>query len=254
MLQLLKVSSAKLRRAAVIAALVLVAGCGSSEQRAQDHYERGKKLLAQGDHVRAGLELKNALRIKDNLAGAWVALAQVEEHNQNWQALVGALRSAIRHDPKDIETRLKLAKFMFVANAADEALKLVDAVLELNDRHIGAIVLKAAIFLRLEDSAAAIREARRALEIEPANAEALIVLAAERAHAGDVKAALNILDREVSTERTNAGIQLFRAQLFERIGDLKQAEALLRKLVDLDPKETLASAAVGAALRRPEAH
>src|SRR5262245_7401766 len=52
-------------RLALLSLLLLQApGCSSPEDRAQGHYERGMKLLAQNDHVKAGIEFKNALQLK----------------------------------------------------------------------------------------------------------------------------------------------------------------------------------------------
>ena len=47
------VSYNTIRRALFLLAVLLVAGCGSPEQRAQNYYERGTQLLAQQDYVKA---------------------------------------------------------------------------------------------------------------------------------------------------------------------------------------------------------
>jgi tetratricopeptide (TPR) repeat protein len=195
------------------------------------------QLLSNGDYVGASLELRNALKRKENMPAAWLALARIEEHHQNRPAVAAHLRNAVRQDPKDIETKLKLARLMLLGNARDEAAKLADDVLLLNDRHAGALALKAAILLQRNDRTGALREAQKAREIDPVNAEALIVLAAERATGGDVKGALDLLDLEVSSEQPNHGSQLFKIRLLEQLGDLRQLDALLQKLVDLYPQE-----------------
>ena len=77
-----------------VAALNLTA-CGSPEDRANSHYERGKQFLAQNDYVKAGIEFKNALQLKRDLVGAWHGLAQIEERNQNWERLAAILRTVV---------------------------------------------------------------------------------------------------------------------------------------------------------------
>jgi tetratricopeptide (TPR) repeat protein len=221
-------------------AVVLIAGCGGSpEERAQSYYDSGMKLLSQKDYVKASVELKNALQIKNNHVGAMRALAQIEEQNQNWGSLVPVLRSIVKLDLKDIESRLRLARFMFLANALDESLKLTDEAVELNDRHAGALALRAAIFLKLNDNAGAVREAQKALEIDPGSVDALIVLAAERVSRGDPEGALLILDRSSVADAQNFGIQLFKIKIFEQLGNTKQVETLLRKVSELYPQEAL---------------
>jgi len=75
------------RRAIALCALLLLAGCGSAE----DHYQRGMKLLDQKDYVKAGLEFRNAVKLKKDLIPAWRELSQIEERNQNWEATAGIL-------------------------------------------------------------------------------------------------------------------------------------------------------------------
>jgi len=236
MLQMLNCSNNCVRRTLLLLAVLLVAGCsGSPEQRAQGYYEQGTKYLAQKDYVKAGIEFKNAVQWNKELVVAWRGLAEVEEHSQNWAGLAATLRRIGELDPKDIDTKLKLARLLLLGNALDDALKLVDAALELDNRHTRALALKAAILLRRSDSDGAIREAQKALEIDSANTEATIVLAAEKMARGDHKSALEILNRAPAADKSSFGIQLFKLQLYERLGDLKQVESLLTNLVETYP-------------------
>ena len=72
-------SRSRTHRALALCALLLLAGCGSAE----DHYQRGMKLLDQKDYVKAGLEFRNAVKLKKDLVPAWRELSQIEERNQN---------------------------------------------------------------------------------------------------------------------------------------------------------------------------
>src|SRR5882672_10536595 len=178
---LVHASRRRAHRALALCAFLLLAGCGSAE----DHYQRGMKLLDQKDYVKAGLEFRNAVKLKKDLVPAWRELSQIEERNQNWEATAGILRTIVQLDPADIETRLRLGRLMLLGNALDDALKLIDAAGEAADRHPGALAFKAAVFLKLNDPTGAVRDARAALEIDPVNVEATIVLAAERLARGD---------------------------------------------------------------------
>jgi tetratricopeptide (TPR) repeat protein len=240
MFQLCGKSIGKMPRIAALALALAVAGCGgSADQRAQNHYEQGSKFLAAKDYVKARIEFKNAVQFRKGLVAAWRGLAQIEEQEQNWAALVPVLRTIVELEPNDIDARLRLARIMLLANSLDEALKLVDAALALDENHVRARVLRAAILLRQNDSASAVREAQKVLDRDTNNSEALIVLAAERMQAGNPKEALAVLDRVGSSDQANLGIQLFRIQLFEQLGDLRQVETLLRSLAKLYPQEPL---------------
>jgi tetratricopeptide (TPR) repeat protein len=235
---ILSVSSRfSLFRALAIVAFLGLAGCGSVEDRAQAHYERGMKLFEQRDYVKASLEFRNAVKLKKELVGAWRGLSQIEERNQNWEALTGILRTVVELDPADIETRLRLGRLMLLGNALDDALKLINGAGEAVDRHPGALAFKAAVFLKLNDPTGAVREARAALDIQPASVEATIVLAAERLARGDSEGALLILDRKEVAAANNIGIQIFKLLIFDRTGKVDQVEAALKKLVDEHPQE-----------------
>jgi cellulose synthase operon protein C len=224
-------------RALLLLAVLLVAGCGSPEQRAQNYYERGKQLLAQQDYVKAGIEFKNALQLKKDLVGAWRGLSEVELHNRNVQAAVPILRTVVELDPKDVDSKLKLGHFLLAGNALDQALDQANAAIALDGRNPTALALRAAVLLRLKDSIGSKRDAQTALDIDPKNVEALIVLAAERMVRGDTEGALLILDRPGLGHENDLAVQLFKLRLFEQAKDSKQSEALLRNLVELYPKE-----------------
>jgi tetratricopeptide (TPR) repeat protein len=220
----------------LLAALLVVAGCGSPEERAQRYYERGMKLLAQHDDVKASIEFKNALQLKNDMLGAWRALAKIEERNQNRGSLIGIQRTIVELDPKDVDAKVRLARLLFIANATNDALNVINAAGELDERNASMLSLKAMILYKL-DRKAAVRAAQAALEIEPANAEATVVLAADRLALGDVEGAALVLDRESSAQEMDIGIQLFKIKIFEQMKNLEQVESVFRKLIEHYPKE-----------------
>jgi cellulose synthase operon protein C len=236
MLQL-NLSFANLRRVLLILGGLLVAGCASPDERAQSYYERGIKLLSQQDYAKASIEFKNALQIKKDLVGAWRGVAQIEEHNRNWESLIAIRRTIVELVPQDADAKVQLALLLTRANALDEALTLVNAAGDLNTHNAAIAAAKAAILFRLNDARGAVREAQAALEIDPANSLAMLVLAAERLARGDAEGALLILDRNPA-DATDIGISLFKIKIFEQMGKAQEIEALLRKLIEQYPQET----------------
>ena len=49
--------------AAVLAGVLLIAGCGGAASRLANHVERGKAYLEQGDFAHASIEFRNAMQI-----------------------------------------------------------------------------------------------------------------------------------------------------------------------------------------------
>src|SRR6476620_10445538 len=161
----------------VLSGLLLLAACsGSADDRVQSYYERGMKLLTQQDYVKAGIEFRNAVQLKQNLVGAWRGLAQIEERSsQNPKNLVAIQRTIVELDPNDFDAKLKLARLLLFANSLNDALNVANAAGELNKQNAGVYGLRAIILAKLGDASGAVREAKAALDLDPANNEAIAV-------------------------------------------------------------------------------
>src|SRR5262245_45421762 len=79
-------------RALVGLAALHLSSCGSPEDRAQDHYQRGMSFSAKNEPKRARIEFRNAIRVKNDFLPALRALAGIEESERNWQAFAATLR------------------------------------------------------------------------------------------------------------------------------------------------------------------
>jgi tetratricopeptide (TPR) repeat protein len=230
-----------IRSALLVLAVLQVAACGSPEDRAQSYYEHGMKLFLEHENAKAAIELRNAVRLKKDMIGAWRALAEIDEINRNWPGVVTEMRTIVELAPNDFSARLKLGKLLLLAGASNEALRLANAGIEVDNRNADVHALKAVISFKLDDRAGAAREAQTALDLDPNNADALMVLAVDRLAGGDAKGALALLeDKSVAKARdleNNLGLQLLKIKLFGQTGDLKSVEAALKKLVELNPQE-----------------
>ncbi|MGJ4940754.1 tetratricopeptide repeat protein [Bradyrhizobium sp. HKCCYLS1011] len=222
----------------LVVASLQVAGCSSPETRAQQHFERAQKLLADHETAKAAIELKNAIRLKKDLVGAWRTLAELDEKAGDWPHVAADLRAIVDLAPDDVGTRVKLGKILLMAGSTGEALKLAEAGLQRNnsaDLH----ALKAAIAIRLGDSDQAGQEAQTALAADPNSVDATIVLAIQRMGKGDSEGALSLLDRDDSADfkGSKLGLQLLKINLLERTGDLEALERTLRELTESAPNE-----------------
>lgn len=241
MFNLFGCSYTTIRSGLLVLMVLQVAGCGSPQDRAQSYYEHGMKLFSEHDNAKAAIELRNAVRLKRDMIGAWKALAEIDETSRNWPGVVTDMRTLLELAPSDVSVRLKLGKFLLLAGSTDEALRLANAGIEADNRNADLRALKAAVSLKLGDHAEAVREAQTALELDPTNADALIVLAVDRLGSGDANGALSLLEDPAVAHakdlENNLGVQLLKIRLFGQTGDLKSVEAALKKLVELNPQE-----------------
>jgi cellulose synthase operon protein C len=130
-----------------------------------------------------------------------------------------------------------LAQLMVLGGAPDEALTLVNGLDAGASENADVLALKAAIYYKLKDPAAAKREADAALQADPKNVDALKVLAADRLADNDPQGALRLLSDNSASGTTDLGVELIKIKAYQQLGDLEQVETLLRKLVEQYPKE-----------------
>ena len=207
------------------------------ENQAQKYYEHGVVLAAQHDYAKADVELRNALRIKNDMLEAWRVLANIEEATQRWGDLIQSLQSIVSLSPSDVDARIRLVKLLAVSGRVYQALELINAGDEADGQNAAILGLKSAVLYKLNDKRGAVREAQKALAIDGGNADALVVLANEKMASGDLKDALQVLDKGASASNTDLGIQLLRLKIFEQSGEARQFELLLRQLAELHPKD-----------------
>lgn len=216
--------------------LVFLSACSSPEQKAQSHYESGQELLATNEFAKARLEFLNAINLNEKLTGAWLGLAKIADHNQEFAVSASYLEKALELDPEQAEARLKLARIQLASNDFQRAFENASKVDTLKPGDSDVMALRSTILLRLNDREGARATAERALALNPDNPEAHAVLAADRLAEGDSKGALLFIDRGLATDPDNLGLVLFRMGIFERAGDLPEVEAMMRKLVELRPQ------------------
>jgi tetratricopeptide (TPR) repeat protein len=222
-------------RLALVLPVMILAGCGSPDQRAQEYYEKGMALVAKNDDLKARLELLSAVKYNANRVEVWRALAGIDERTKA-PSLFLDLRRVVELDPADLDSRLKLARIMVDGGAGDAALKVIEAANE-GESNAGFHALKAVILARTKDISGAVREAQRAIEIDPKNFDALMLMASKKLSDGDADGALQLLNAAPLDPKTETQISLLKIQAFARKNDLPQAETLLRKLIVQNPEQ-----------------
>lgn len=224
------------RQTIVILSFVMLAGCGSPEQRAQNYYERGMALIAKNDDLNARLELLNAVKYKSDKIEVWRALAGIDERTKA-QSLFTDLQRIVELDPIDLDSRLKLVRIMVAGGAVEAASRILDAAKEGDTPSANLHALKAVMLARTNDPAGALKEAQRAIEIDPNNVDAVGYVAARKASEGDGEGALKLLEALHPEPKDEIRIAVEEIQILLRKGDLQKAETLLRKVIAQDPKQ-----------------
>jgi tetratricopeptide (TPR) repeat protein len=155
--------------AIAVVSLVLAVGlmgCGSDPERAAAHLERAERLLVDGRRAEAVLEFRTALqRDPDNLE-ATRRLAQIELLGGEYESALDHLKAAYRLAPDSSEVTLELAKVLRAGNPKRARL-LIDEVIAREPENVTAYMARSELELHQGRTEAALREARRALELAP---------------------------------------------------------------------------------------
>lgn len=219
----------------VAASALALAACSTPAEEATKYYRNGMALLERGELAKARLEFQNALQIVSTMSEATYGLALIAEKQADWERMYALLKRVIDQNPKHVDAQVKLGQLLLAAGQVEEALQVSDAAMALAPESAPVLALRAGVLFRLGDAAAAVSQAKAALEKEPNNIEAIVVLASERQSAGDDTKALELLDQGLARNPGHAPLQLMRAHVLERLEDWRGAERALRELVAANP-------------------
>jgi tetratricopeptide (TPR) repeat protein len=220
-----------------VVVLGLLASCGTPEERAQSHYERGLELLEDKKLAKAEIEFKNALQLNPRLASAWYGLADIAEQRTDIGALGELLQKVVELDAKHADARLRLARLSLLRGEFDKALQFINDADELQPGTAAILTTRAATLLKLGDRQGALADAQRALALNATDVEALGVIAADKLSFGDTSGALETIDRGLAGDPFNLGLLLFKMKIFEQQDNPKAVEGIMRTIVSAHPKE-----------------
>ena len=130
-------NSSGLFLALAFSALVL-AGCDSAEERAEEHYQAGMELLEKGDVDRALIEFRNVFKLDDTHMEARLAFARVQRERGNNGDAYGQYRRLVEQYPNNFEGQLALAEMALDFNNVEDLQRYSAKAVELEPTNIKA--------------------------------------------------------------------------------------------------------------------
>ena len=207
-----------------------LAGCGSPEEKSESLYKSGMALIAKNDDLAARVDLLKALKYRADKVEVWRALAGIDERT-NAQSLFLDLRRIVEIDPNDLDARLKLAKLMLKGGATDAASKVIELAREGDKPNAELHSLKATVLARSNDLVGALREANRAIAIDPNNVDATTLIASRKFADRDFDGALKSMQDLSGYAAEDLRVRQIKVQILAQKGELKEAEMIQRGIV-----------------------
>lgn len=216
--------------------LIFLSACESPEEKAQSFLERGDALYGDGNYPKAELEYRNAIQINQQLESAWLGRAKIAEKQRNWQQALPLLNRVLDLNPNNVEANITLGKIYLAGQQTDKALEISDLTLELAPDDANVRTLKAAVLFSLGDAVGAVRESLLALKFDPDNVGALLVLATERMTKNDYTGAIGFVSRGLSIEKDNTSLLLLKIAALNGQGKMSEIIATYHKLIHIHPE------------------
>ena len=223
-------------RATLILALIGMTACSSPEDKANKFYENGILLLEKNELIKADVEFRNALQLNPKMSKAIWGQVTIAEKKGNYSKQYKLLNTFLSHEPEHIEALVKVGRILLAAGQIDKALEKSDLLMTINNEEASVVSLRAAIMLKLGDTAAAIKLAKKVLASDSHNLDALLVLATERLAAGDAKKALGYIERGLVKNDKNVSFLLIKIKALEILSKVDLAADVFIRLVNDYPK------------------
>ena len=246
--------------------------CGSAEERADAYMARAHEQFEAGDYTNARLEARNAAQLEPKNAEVRYLLALIAEQDQQFRMMVGNLRLTVDLDPEHVDARVKLGNLYYLAKAFGRAANEADAAMQVAPQDANVLTLHAKVLAEQGYIAAALDEIDVALSIDPSNLDVVMVKTGLYLTNGQRDLALQFLNDAIERFDLDAGRRLrqlkvimlaegrrteeleeeFRAlvldfpdddsfsfglaRLYAVQGRKSDAEAVLRRLIALEPE------------------
>ncbi|NOR79592.1 MAG: tetratricopeptide repeat protein [Methyloprofundus sp.] len=219
----------KLSILAVSLSLVL-SGCETEEEVAEGHLEKGIELLKKGDYAAAQLELKSAKKGSKSTADTYYYLALLDEKAKHYLAMQDNLQKTLDLEPGHQQARIKLGKLELLMGNMDKANEHVEVLLTKNAQDSEALNLKASVLLKQQKKDEALAIINHILELDPVNIEGLSLQAMILAQQEQLAEALLVINKAIELDEKNLTLHFFKIKTH---GQQQDVEAITNDYLTL---------------------
>ncbi len=228
--------------ATLLAAVLVVAGCESVEEKAERKYQSATELADAGDMERAIVELRGVFKLNGEHRDARMLYASIMEDRRDFDEAFGHYLLVSEQYPDDFDARLNLTKLAVQIQAWQEAELHANAAKALRPESTELepflIATDYARALRERDDIARVEAVERGQTLLQARPELLVVrqvLLDEYLQGGDLNAALEETERALALDPENARLNQIKLTLLAELNDIDGLGEQLQSMVRLFP-------------------
>ena len=232
------------RTAACTLALVVAVACsGDPAEQRRRFIANGDKYSQEGKTAEAIIEYQNAVQVDARSGDARVKLATAYEAVGDLKALDAYVRAAdLLGD--DVELQLKAGSLLMAVGRFTDALSRADAVLEKDDNHIGAHILRGNALGGLNNLDDALDEMEEAIRLDRNRGASYTQLALVEYARGKQAEAEAAFIRATELAPADIGARLALANFYWASNRLADAGRILRSAVEAEPSHQGANRAM----------
>ena len=229
----------------LLALSLTLAACKSAEERAEEYFQKGLALAADGDYDRAIVELRNVFQLNGSHQEARHKLAELlKDEFDNTNGAYGQYLRLVEQYPDDLQARLELSEMAFLSANWDEVERhgaQAEQLAPENPRVQVITIARAYRATAVSDDAPARREnaetARGLLDAQPDSEVLRNILIDNDLRNGDTDAALAGIDKVLEIDPQNIMYWRQRLTMLGQLGDFDGVEAQLRDMIQRFPDD-----------------
>ena len=230
----------------------------TDDLRAYDFYMRGRELL----NLKGRRNIENAIRmfesaveIDPRFASSYAGLAEAYSSMYEWYdgnslwltKTIQMNQQALALDPSSLEAQFGIAMVYFHQQRYAESKRSLEAILQENADFYPAYMRLGMIAERANDLEAALKNYRRAAALKRYDEEPLLFLVEVERRLANVAAAqeawlkvIEITSRKLEASLDDTIVMSRLAEAYARFGSREEANATLKRVLELEPNDGLA--------------
>jgi serine/threonine protein kinase/Flp pilus assembly protein TadD len=230
----------------------------TDDLRAYDFYMRGRELL----YLKGRRNTENAIQMFQDaaaidpafassyagLAEAYSSMYEWYDGNSSWLSkAIDINQQALALDPSSLDAKFGIAMVYFHQRRFDESKRYLEAILDENPESYPAYLRLGMIAELLGDPADALKHYLRAAELKPYDEDPWMYLVGVHRRLGNVAAAedaalkvLEITSRKLEASLDDIIVMSRLAEAYARFGGREEANATLKRVLELEPNDGLA--------------